>query len=295
MNELASERIIRHGRDLEMYLSRSSPECPVLFGVYAAGLSEWQRNMVLERERSAICAVEMVLEGTGEITSSGITYSLDPGDVYILHFNENHCYKTTDCDRWKKIWIAFRHGFITESMRHLQLLDVSKIHVKPENRALYEELFFRILHLLRDKPKNYRIDTSTLAYQLLLLLSRDAQNEEHHPLIPSAIARTIRYAEQNLGEPLNMDVLARVAGCSRVHLTRLFKKFMGVHTRDWLIETRMRYARMMLTMTDKTVNDISGAVGYWDPYHFSTAFRRVTGMSPTEYRKKSRGIETTHK
>jgi len=56
----------------------------------------------------------------------------------------------------------------------------------------------------------------------------------------------------------------------------------------------MRYARMMLTMTDKTVNDISGAVGYWDPYHFSTAFRRVTGMSPTEYRKKSRGVEATH-
>jgi AraC-like DNA-binding protein len=289
MKQPPREISTKHGMDLEIYLSRPDPSSLVLFDVYAAGISAWRRGMELIRERSEICAIEMVLEGEGEMVASGTTYRLKPGDIYVLHFDENHVYRTVDCDNWKKIWIAFRHGFVTEAMRHLQLLEVSRLRPTPDLQADYEEAFFKILHLMRDKPSGFRIQTSSLAYSLMLMLSRDASEEERHPLIPPAIARTIRYAEQHLGDPLNMDILARVAGCSRVHLTRLFKKHLGIHTRDWLIETRMRYARMMLNVSDKTVNEISSMVGYWDPYHFSTAFRRVTGMAPTEYRRQSRG------
>jgi AraC-like DNA-binding protein len=289
MQESPREISTRRGMDLEIYLSRYDARSLVLFDVYAAGVSAWRRGMELIREKSEICAIEMVLEGEGEMVASGTTHHLVPGDIYLLHFDENHVYRTGDCENWKKIWIAFRHGFVTEAMRHLRLLEISKLRVDPDLQAAYEELFFKILHLMRDKPSGFRIQTSSLAYSLLLMLSRDASEEERHPLIPPAIARTIRYAEQHLGDPLNMDILARVAGCSRVHLTRLFKKHLGIHTRDWLIDTRMRYARMMLNVSDKTVNEISGMVGYWDPYHFSTAFRRVTGMSPTEYRRQSRG------
>ena len=85
-----------------------------------------------------------------------------------------------------------------------------------------------------------------------------------------------------------MDDLANVAGCCRVHLTRLFKKHMGIHTRDWLIQLRMRHACMMLKTTNLPVHLIAEEVGFDDPYHFSTAFRRTVGQPPTKYRKMAK-------
>jgi AraC-like DNA-binding protein len=98
----------------------------------------------------------------------------------------------------------------------------------------------------------------------------------------------MHYAQQHMHEDLSMDILSRAAGCSRVHLTRLFKKHLGLSTREWLQNTRMNYAKLMLDITEKPVYEIAGDIGYIDPYHFSAAFHRATGISPTSFRKQCR-------
>ena len=115
------------GRDIALYESPLKSEDRVLFDVYAAGLSLCQRDFVLTRQSSVVCGVEYVLKGFGEITTSGRTYDLAPGDAFLLHFYESHSYKTGDCECWKKIWFLFGHAFITAAMRHLGLLSVSRV------------------------------------------------------------------------------------------------------------------------------------------------------------------------
>ena len=59
---------------------------------------------------------------------------------------------------------------------------------------------------------------------------------------------------------------------------------------NWLLQYRMNQAAVLLgTRTDLNITEISGLVGYDSPSKFAMAFRRVMGLSPTEYRNRARG------
>ena len=282
------DQLTPDGEDIELYTNVEPFEDPMLIDVYAAGVSIWPRNCEIKRRTSIVCAMEMVIEGKGEITASGPTHTLEPGDIFLLHFKESHTYRTGDCDYWKKLWIVFQHGYINEVLQHLQLLKVTHVRLPDKRRQEAEHLFRKVLALLRDKPDGYTLEISVCAYKIMLMLARQARTVANHPVIPAQLSRAIHYAQQHLHEDLSMDILSRAAGCSRVHLTRLFKQHLSMSTREWLQETRMSYARLMLDITDKPVYEISSDIGYLDPYHFSAAFHRANGISPTTYRKQCR-------
>jgi AraC-like DNA-binding protein len=288
MEHTIIDQISPQGKDVEMYYSTEPYEDPLLLSVYAAGIAVWTPNVVLKRNSSNVCALEMVLEGQGELTAGGPTHTLEPGDIFLLHFKERHTYGTGNCDYWKKIWIVFGYGHVNEVLQHLQLMDVSHVRLPEDQQAIAEEQFYSILYLLRDKPDGFTLDVSVAAYKLLLMIARQARKVARHPVIPAQLARAMHYAQQHMHEELSMDILSRAAGCSRVHLTRLFKKHLGQSTREWLQTTRMNYAKLILDITEKPVYEIASDIGYIDPYHFSAAFHRATGMSPTSFRKQCR-------
>jgi len=288
MEHTIIDQINPQGKDIELYSSSEPYDDPLLLSVYAAGISIWPRNVVLKRNSSNVCALEMVVEGQGELTAGGPTYTLEPGDIFLLHFKERHAYKPGNCDYWKKIWIVFGFGYVNEILQHLQLMDVSCVRLPEDQQPIAENQFLTILSLLRDKPDGFTLDVSVAAYKLLLMIARQARKVARHPVIPTQLARAMHYAQQHMHEDLSMDILSRAAGCSRVHLTRLFKKHLGLSTREWLQKHRMNYAKLMLDITEKPVYEIAGDIGYIDPYHFSAAFHRATGMSPTSFRKQCR-------
>jgi len=274
--------------DIALHVNPLKADDKILFHVYAAGLSLCQRDFVLNRQSSVVCGVEYVLKGSGEITASGRTYDLAPGDAYILHFYENHSYRTGDCECWRKIWFLFGHAFITAAMRHLGLLSVSRVRLPAEERPAMETHFLRILSCLRDKPKDYQIRSSVLAYEVLLLLAQYADRQAHVEIMPPQVARAVHYVDEHMHEPLSVECIADNAFCSRIHLTRLFKKYFGVSTHEWLASTRMRYACVLLSQTDLPIKDIASRVGYQDPFHFSTAFKKTIQSTPSQYRSQSR-------
>lgn len=82
--------------------------------------------------------------------------------------------------------------------------------------------------------------------------------------------------------------LAEYLHCSQRQLIRKMQALYGVSFRQKLIASRMDLARYLLRSTDKSVNEVSTAVGYADNAAFFRAFRQHTGMSPAQYRKEKR-------
>ncbi len=82
--------------------------------------------------------------------------------------------------------------------------------------------------------------------------------------------------------------LARRVGSNRNSLARAFKKVLGKGPYAWLSERRMVEAATQLKTTDRPVQQISFDVGYSEPANFSTAFKRVHGLSPRRFREKMR-------
>lgn len=78
--------------------------------------------------------------------------------------------------------------------------------------------------------------------------------------------------------------LARKVGLSARQLLRRVRAETGMPVSDWIHQVRVERLRELLRLTDRKWSDLSLSVGYIDPFHASRCFKRVTGMSPSQFR-----------
>ncbi|WP_169083930.1 helix-turn-helix domain-containing protein [Paenibacillus sp. PL91] len=86
---------------------------------------------------------------------------------------------------------------------------------------------------------------------------------------------------------LNLDTIADQTGISKVYISSFFKEQTGVNFSDYLENLRMDKARVMLSDTGLTVNEIAQQTGYSSTNSFCRAFKRINGISPTAYRSSN--------
>ncbi|MFS8980744.1 AraC family transcriptional regulator [Cupriavidus necator] len=93
------------------------------------------------------------------------------------------------------------------------------------------------------------------------------------------------YMRERLGAPIGLDDLAGVIGLSRFHFCTAFREATGSTPHEWLVRLRIERARQLLADPALPVTDIGLAVGYETPSSFAAAFRKLTGTTPTAYRR----------
>ena len=98
------------------------------------------------------------------------------------------------------------------------------------------------------------------------------------------LRRVIEAMNEGLAEDFSLANLARVAGLSEYHFSRMFKRATGLSPSQYFIRLRMSRARHLLLETDHSIIDVGLEVGYSSPSHFSQVFRREVGVTPSIYR-----------
>ena len=103
------------------------------------------------------------------------------------------------------------------------------------------------------------------------------------------IAPIIRYIEDNISDPdLTNTVLANHLGISEVYLRRLFCANCGTTPKQFILDTRVRKAKQLLTESCCSVTGIADQCGFGSLYHFCRAFKKHNGLTPTEYAEQNR-------
>lgn len=95
------------------------------------------------------------------------------------------------------------------------------------------------------------------------------------------------YVEAYLDRDISLQTLARLCGLSAYHFARMFKASTGLPPHRYLMERRIEKAKRLLTRTDLPILHIALQAGYKNQNHFTCAFKRITGFTPGQYRKKS--------
>ena len=104
----------------------------------------------------------------------------------------------------------------------------------------------------------------------------------------SVSQRVCDYLNKRIVYPLRRDELSRALHLSEGHIARTFRKEMGMSISQYQTQQRMNLARLTMEQTDLPLQQIAERVGYHDyPYFFKT-FKRVVGVSPTEYLSQTR-------
>ena len=82
-----------------------------------------------------------------------------------------------------------------------------------------------------------------------------------------------------------MTVIANLVSMNYTYFSELFRLETGIGFRDFVMQVRVREAKRLLADPTIRVNDVAALVGYENPKNFSRAFHKLTGSTPTDYRK----------
>lgn len=105
------------------------------------------------------------------------------------------------------------------------------------------------------------------------------------------IAQAVDYIKKSPFLDITVTDVADYLHISRSHLYGLFKKHLGTTPQAFLTSAKIIAARDFLTVTDIPIANIAVSCGYQNPFAFSRAFKKETGMTPKEYRQKYRHAE----
>jgi len=99
------------------------------------------------------------------------------------------------------------------------------------------------------------------------------------------VRRALRLIQDNMGEEMEMEDLARQVGLSRPHFFKLFKQYTGVTPNVYMNTLRSERAIEELLNSDKTVTDIAFDLGFSSQASFTRFFSSNVGIAPSEYRR----------
>lgn len=105
--------------------------------------------------------------------------------------------------------------------------------------------------------------------------------------IPKPLTDASDYIENNLSGDVSIQSICNNVHISKNALYKLFKEVYGCTVNDYIIWVRVEYAKKLLVNSFKTIWEVGEEVGAPNPAHFCTMFKKSTGLSPSEFRKKS--------
>jgi AraC family transcriptional regulator len=101
----------------------------------------------------------------------------------------------------------------------------------------------------------------------------------------SYVDMAVEYMQVFFSANITIEDICSEIGISPFHFMRLFKQKTGVSPHQYLLDIRIKKARELLTTGQYLVSEVAAMCGFINLSHFSSTFKRITGMPPSEYRK----------
>lgn len=103
---------------------------------------------------------------------------------------------------------------------------------------------------------------------------------------PPMIAKAKEFIQQHQEEELSLGQVAKAVNCSPFYFCKMFRKVTGINFTDYVSRLRIERARNLLLNPNLRISEIAYEVGFQSLTHFNRVFKKLVGMSPTEYREQ---------
>lgn len=234
--------------------------------------------------------IHFVLEGAGFYSAGGQTWSLTPGQMFLIYPDEPITYGADETYPWSYAWIGFKGIRANSLVSQCGFSKNQLVLPSPDSKIITKY----IDHILDHKQLSKANDARRLAYLNLLLAELIdfheklyAQDKKHSKYAYSTAVYTelaIEYIKNMYQHGIGISDIADNIGISRAYLNSAFQKELGISAQTFLIDYKMHKAASLLMSTGLSVKEVSNQVGYDDQLVFSKAFKKKFGMSPKNYK-----------
>ena len=230
-----------------------------------------------------------ITRGKGRLATkpSGV-HTIQEGCMFLLFPGEWHTYKPDEATGWNEYWIGFNGKMMDEW--------VSKGFFTKEdpvfNIGLNEDVIslYNKASIIADAQEaNYQqalagITCNIISMAIYLSRNRDFDKQD--------IASQINLAKAAVHENISTITpteLAEITCVSYSKFRKMFKEYTGFAPSQYIQEVRINMAKELLTNTAVSIKEIAYELGYENTDYFFTVFKRVTGMTPVNYRIFTQG------
>lgn len=159
---------------------------------------------------------------------------------------------------------------------------------EPDNPLEMRELVHHIHGCWTEQNHLGKLQVKAYFFQLVQLILRQRVQKQDREQLPTLTEQVLRFLTGHFREQISLESLAESMNYSPQYLSRKFKEQTGVTPTEYIIRMRMNEARLLLTESEATLNEIAAFVGYPDPFYFNRVFKKELGTTPGQFRLKHR-------
>lgn len=218
-------------------------------------------------------------QGAMDIDYEGSHYTAIAGDVVFMDLKDPHCYGAAGSLDFS--WLHIKGNICDKIYEHYR--NKSNIIIQDYTcKDIKNNIRFILSSFKTGQPLS-KTDLSAAIYKTLIS-SLSAENNSTASRSTRMVTVAIEYMKYNLSNKISLVDIAASVHMSKYHFIRIFKNNTGYSPYEYLQKLRMDTAKHLLQTTNKTIGEISSAVGYQSEMGFTSAFSEKVGISPGRYR-----------
>ena len=259
------------------------------FSILLAGYKTCPRNWSKKGSKTLYHSLWFITKGSGEIVINGKKTTLSPGKLVVFTPGMICDKKTSSSDPLEFYFIRFTHAgaFEKKEQWHFKLPGEITFPLHGvytiKNSAGVVLLLEDINSLSKRRGATIAFKQKIIFQELLLTLTQDFHSQTLSGDSTQVIEETIEFISHHYNQAITLTDLAKMAGLSKSHFSRLFKQNVGYSPIEYLTHLRIDRAKELLAHSDIRIKEVSQNVGYEDELYFSRLFKKIVGVSPTQF------------
>ena len=257
-------------------------------------------SSVYDEHHHTAFEITMVLCGSGVYSTKSTEFDFKDGDIFFFSTDEYHYIKTLNTNA-EFINIHFEPRFIWSDNFGISNKELIKIFFSKKKKSMNKlehtslqtirDLIFKIEEEMDTKKPEYETMLKIYLVNILveIIRSYDGQLSEfdisYTSQTLSYMETALNYIDEHLDTDLTLELLSDVAHMSKTYFCGQFRKLNGISPWEYITIKRIERAITYIKSTDLTKLEIAVKCGYNNTSNFYHAFKRVTGKTPSDYKK----------
>ncbi|MBM6860127.1 AraC family transcriptional regulator [Clostridium saudiense] len=238
-----------------------------------------------------------ITSGQGTFQIGNEVVSVKESDLILINPNCSHTERSvSSSDPLEYIVLALNNLAIGASPSNLDddtkdTLNAYKIlnFDKKKSEILYN--LNTLIRELEERNLNYELACKSILTLFLIQVMRNTSLDifitENFKKVNIECMKIKNYIDSHYSENITLDFLSNLTYVNKFHLVHLFTKEMGISPINYLINKRIDESKNLLSTTNYSIRDISSIVGFSNSSYFSQMFKKITGISPKDFRSSN--------
>lgn len=229
----------------------------------------------------------IVLSGSGTLDYQGETYRLSLGDCVFIDCTKPYAHNTSD-DLWQLAWIHFNGPTMPGIYAKYQERGGLPVF-HPRQKENFDTLYTSLNGIYEtantsDHIRDMKINDGLAKILSLIMAESWHPDMQRNDTKKQNIIQVRSYLDEHFAESISLATLAEMIYINKYYLVKAFKQQFGLTISQYIQQKRITHAKHLLRFTNRSIESIGIECGIEQPHYFSRIFKKIEGISPSQYR-----------